>query len=78
MEDGISSLREAQEEFLGVDASERPKIKPHRQRKKCLMSLLEKWTLGLGHSQLVFLDRISGTIGRAHLVDIRLTKPIND
>ncbi|KAE9454505.1 hypothetical protein C3L33_13578, partial [Rhododendron williamsianum] len=32
MEDGISSLREAQEEFLGVDASEQPKIKPHRQR----------------------------------------------
>ncbi|KAI8527332.1 hypothetical protein RHMOL_Rhmol12G0067300 [Rhododendron molle] len=32
MEDGISSLREAQEEFLGADVSERPRIKPHRQR----------------------------------------------
>ncbi|KAF7124790.1 hypothetical protein RHSIM_Rhsim12G0062300 [Rhododendron simsii] len=31
MEDGISSLREAQDEFLGVDASKRQKIKPGRQ-----------------------------------------------
>ncbi|KAG5521186.1 hypothetical protein RHGRI_033668 [Rhododendron griersonianum] len=34
MEDGISSLREAEDEFLGADASKRQKIKPHRQRKK--------------------------------------------
>lgn len=78
MEDRISSLREAQEEFWGVDASERPKIKPRSKRKKCLMSLLEKWTLVLGYSQLIFLDEYLGTFERAHLIDVRLTIPIYD
>lgn len=67
MEDGISSLREAQEEFLGVDAVEKQKIKPRRPRKNMSDVIINEISLGLGHSQLqlVFLNKYLERLGGA-------------